>query len=48
MDRKVLIRHIEGWEHGEIASELGISEAMSWFRLRRAKKKLASQMPHRR
>lgn len=47
-DRKVLIRYIEGWEHNEIARELGISEATSWFRLRRAKKKLASQLAHRR
>ena len=48
MDREVVIRHIEGWEHREIAEQLGISEAMSWFRLRRAKKKLASQLAHRR
>ena len=47
-DREVLIRHIEGWEHREIAQQLGISEATSWFRLRRAKKKLASQLAHRR
>ncbi|MGI9072561.1 MAG: RNA polymerase sigma factor [Bryobacteraceae bacterium] len=46
MDREVFIRHIEGWEHSEIATELGISEPMSWFRLRRAKKKLASQLAH--
>ena|SRR5581483_7640667 len=48
VDREVLIRHIEGWEHNEIAKELGISEATSWFRLRRAKKKLASRLAHRR
>ena len=47
-DREVLIRHIEGWEHREIAEQLGISEATSWFRLRRAKKRLASQLAHRR
>jgi RNA polymerase sigma factor (sigma-70 family) len=47
-DREVLIRHVEGWEHSEIARELGISEAMSWFRLKRAKKKLASQLAYRR
>jgi len=47
-DREVLIRYIEGWEHNEIANDLGISEATSWFRLRRAKKKLASQLAHRR
>jgi RNA polymerase sigma factor (sigma-70 family) len=46
MDRKVFVRHIEGWEHSEIAKEMGISEATSWFRLRRAKKKLASQIAH--
>lgn len=46
MDREVWIRHVEGWEHREIARDLGITEAMSWFRLRRAKKKLASQMAH--
>lgn len=47
-DREVLIRHMNGWEHREIAQQLGISEATSWFRLRRAKKKLASLLAHRR
>ena len=47
-DREVLIRHMQGWEHREIAQQLGISEATSWFRLRRAKKKLASQLAHKR
>jgi len=48
LDREILIRYIEGWEHSEIASDLGISEATSWFRLRRAKKKLVSQLSHTR
>jgi RNA polymerase sigma factor (sigma-70 family) len=48
MDREVVFRHIQGWEHREIAEQLGISEAMSWFRLRRAKKKLAALVTHRR
>lgn len=30
-DREVLIRHMNGWEHREIAQQLGISEARAGF-----------------
>ena len=42
IEREVYIRYAEGWEHTEIAKALGISVAMSWYRLMCAKKKLAS------
>jgi DNA-directed RNA polymerase specialized sigma24 family protein len=42
LDRKVYMLHSDGFEHREIAKQLGISESMSWLRLRRAKSRLAS------
>lgn len=42
LDRKIYVRHADGWDHKEISKDLGISESMSWFRLHRAKTRLAS------
>jgi DNA-directed RNA polymerase specialized sigma24 family protein len=42
VERDVFVRHVLGWKHSEIAKELGISLGMSWFRLQRARERLAS------
>jgi DNA-directed RNA polymerase specialized sigma24 family protein len=42
LDRHVYMRHADGWDHKEISKDLGISESMSWFRLHRAKTRLAA------
>jgi Sigma-70, region 4 len=48
LDREVYTRHADGWEHQDISRDLGISESMSWFRLHRAKTRLAAWVKSKR